>query len=117
MKLPAGRYYIGDPCYVIEEDWNDFCTTISTLKKSSDYFDFKGYTIFVSNTCWGDGCYYDNFGHQFPVDAGIIAAIHQDLCQTNGHGFYKDFNQPVSCGIKKTKNTLTIRIGDIRIKT
>lgn len=32
MTMPAGRYYIGDLCYVMHDEWDEFC----------DHLDYPG---------------------------------------------------------------------------
>lgn len=82
-KIPAGKYYIGDPCYVIaEEKWMDFLNKgfWPAEEKGRAVFEFEGKTCFAHHTAYGDGVYFDNKGEQFPVDAGIIGAIPFELC-------------------------------------
>jgi hypothetical protein len=118
-KLPAGKYYIGDPCYVFENqnNWQKICDMIRNLHRDGDYFTYRNQKMFISSTSWGDGCYRDNEGHKYPVDAGLIGAIPSDLCEAVGNGYYKTFTKPFSCHTSVKKNGNTIRIGDIRIRT
>lgn len=73
-SLPSGNYFIGDPCYIVKDElWNDFCT--ETFKNDDGgYFMFKGVKMFFSGTKYGDGCYSDEHGNTYGVDAGIIGA-------------------------------------------
>jgi hypothetical protein len=81
-ELPAGTYYIGDPCYVIR-DWDEFLNVCGTDK----FFTFRGYKIFMSYTAYGDGVYVDvEEGGEYPVDSGSIGAIPTALCCTPADG-------------------------------
>ena len=82
IPLPAGEYYIGDPCYVFDEEWSDFCD----LLFENDVFEWKGQKVFVHQTAWGDGTYplmenesimVSNLG----VDAGVIGALPVSLVE------------------------------------
>jgi hypothetical protein len=77
--MPAGEYYIGDLCYVMtDEEWEEFCSiTISTDDKCLDgEFQLKDGRRFATyGTMYGDGIYYDHYGHSYSVDAGLIGCI------------------------------------------
>jgi len=71
VVVPKGAYILGDPCYVVPNaDWG-------ALLASCNYFnepvgsvgDFK---VLAFGTKWGDGCYPDNKGNKYGVDAGLI---------------------------------------------
>lgn len=82
MNFKAGKYYIGDPCYVIGDkngwSWDD-------VLEQTDYFrNFDGmitnsngdsFHVAGAPTRYGDGCYVDSFGSEYMVDAGCIACI------------------------------------------
>lgn len=77
--LPAGDYYMGDPCYVIAEElWDKFCDAYQAV--DDGVFEFEGHKVFVCSTQYGDGSYYDNLGKEYGVDAGIIGLIPVALC-------------------------------------
>lgn len=75
ITLPAGRYYIGDPCYVFAEDaWdrlieNDLEGAVT----------FEGHALWAHYTAWGDGEYHDQRGHAYGVDSGTLAAVPEAL--------------------------------------
>lgn len=76
--MPAGKYYIGDLCYVMDNDeWSQVCArTIQGEKIVDGEFELDdGRKFAIYSTRWGDGCYYDEFGHSYPVDAGSIGCI------------------------------------------
>lgn len=78
-KLKAGTYYIGDPCYAFQgDDWNK-------ILDENDYFNaeecsFKNIPLFAVSTKHGDGCYEDQYGNEYPVDAGLIGCVPIELC-------------------------------------
>ena len=76
--LPAGEYYMGDPCYVIDEDlWDKFC---DVYFQGEGVFEFEGHQVFAVSTAYGDGSYTDNLGNEYGVDAGMIGLIPLALC-------------------------------------
>ena len=78
MTMPAGTYYIGDLCYVFDDnEWDEVLSHI--IKGNScvngeftlaDGRKFASYT-----TKWGDGEYYDQYSNGYPVDAGLIGCV------------------------------------------
>jgi hypothetical protein len=56
MQFPAGKYWIGDPCYVLGA--NGFSWTHSTA--------------------YGDGLYKDKLGRVYLVDSGTLGIFYAD---------------------------------------
>ena len=117
--LPAGKYFIGDPCYVIEtEKWMDFLTEMWYQEKlQSPMFWFEGELVFVSSTMYGDGVYTDGYD-DYPVDAGLIGVVPYTLCKREsmtGHYKWKelgallDFERPFYCEVDD-QCTITINV-------
>ena len=77
MTMPAGKYYVGDLCYVMHERWDEFCNlTISGTECLTGEFTMKDGTRFaVYSTKWGDGEYLDQDGRKYLVDAGLIGCV------------------------------------------
>lgn len=74
ITVSAGKYIISDPCYVIKDEHWDL------LLENSQYFEnpigeIFGHKILAFGTFYGDGCYQDNFGKSYFVDAGIIGIV------------------------------------------
>ena len=87
FKLPAGRYYIGDPCYVIrEEDWNKVCDEM--FKDSEDFecmiIKILEKPFFIGRTAYGDGTYRDQENHQYGVDSGSLGAVPVEIIKNLG---------------------------------
>ncbi len=76
--VPAGKYWLGDPCYIIkDQDWLHFCnehsfneTEVNSCVSLSD-----GTPVLAFSTYYGDGCYSDQHGNSYPVDAGLIGLV------------------------------------------
>lgn len=76
--MPAGKYYIGDLCYVMaDEEWLDICDiTIQGTRVLEGEFQLKdGRRFAMYSTAYGDGVYYDEYGHSYSVDSGSIGCI------------------------------------------
>lgn len=75
--MPAGKYYVGDLCYVMHPEWNEFCDiTIKDHTCLEGEFNLKDGRRFATySTAYGDGTYYSNLGSSHSVDAGLIGCI------------------------------------------
>lgn len=73
-KLPAGTYFIGDPCYCFNDHsyWGKILGANNYYKEifTSD----EGFVTAAEDTAYGDGGYLDQWGNNFSVDAGMIGA-------------------------------------------
>lgn len=102
ISVPAGTYYVGDPCYAFREDRHD--QWIQWLE-AADYQNSHivllaevpgtGYTVLGFSTAWGDGCYEGSDGNDYPVDAGLIGLVPE--------GFVKIFGNKKPFGMQKVK--------------
>lgn len=75
--MPAGKYYVGDLCYVMHDVWDEFCDiTIDQHNVKDGVFALSDGRLFATfSTAYGDGEYRDNFGRVYGVDAGLIGCI------------------------------------------
>lgn len=75
--MQAGKYYIGDLCYVLNDRWDEFCEkTISEHNVLDGEFNLADGTRFATyGTAYGDGCYCDEQGNEYGVDAGLIGCV------------------------------------------
>lgn len=76
--MEAGRYYVGDLCYVLHEVWDEVCSL--TFDKEGRMLDGEHYLkdgrkFALYSTMYGDGTYHDGQGRSYPVDAGCIGCI------------------------------------------
>jgi hypothetical protein len=119
--MPAGKYYIGDLCYVMHGEWDEFCAlTIQGNSLLNGEFSLKDGRRFASfTTKYGDGSYFDEEGRSYSVDAGLIGCIlveDIDLSDKSNFlnggqvvNFDRDFTTFSSGGV--------IRIGNVVIDT
>ena len=120
VKMPAGTYVIGDPCYSIkDEDWIPWLEAADYTKSHVMLANVEGQPVLGLGTAYGDGCYHDQKGNQYPVDAGMIGLVPLEIAEASGD--YRpdlsnvvDFPRPFKCS-RKEDGTLTF--GDIVIKT
>ena len=131
--FPAGKYYVGDLCYVMHDEWDEVCGKFFEGRDdhgcNQGVFQLKDGRKFASlNTKWGDGVYFDQGGEEYGVDAGLIGCISLNDIDLNADGnstlggqiiqFDSDFT--VSGGeIYESRRDWdgVIRIGHIVIKT
>jgi hypothetical protein len=106
--FPAGKYYIGDPCYAIkDENWIPLLDDTGYLglhkeKENGEplvnwddgLFSYRFRTCFAHGTAYGDGCYMSNTGLEFGVDAGLLSIIPFDVVDGDSihGGNIVDFN-------------------------
>ena len=91
MKLPAGVYYIGDPCYVIaDEKWDAFWPLSFSdhpdCHESCAVTEFEGHPLYAHGTAYGDGVYLGSDGVEYAVDAGMIGIIPEALIAEESRG-------------------------------
>ena len=76
--MQAGKYYVGDLCYVMDNDeWDQVCSIIIQGNKVFDgEFELKdGRKFAIYSTAYGDGLYNDYYGNEYSVDSGSIGCI------------------------------------------
>ena len=136
FTLPAGAYYIGDPCYILNDKTYDnilMPVMREANRNGRDTYEFYSnphneYTQrgVVMGTLHGDGIYYDNIGVSYPVDSGQIACIDiasiglkaDIIYYVNTKAVYLyNFDKPFDCvrhdnGVLRF-NSISINTGDI----
>ena len=97
MTMPAGKYYVGDLCYVMHNEWDEFCgITIDGDKCLDGEFNLKDGRRFATfGTKWGDGSYKDQFGKEYSVDAGLIGCIRIEDIDLENEDNYTDGGQVI----------------------
>lgn len=115
--LENGKYYVGDLCYLFGDDgpfgdkeWMPLLKRTNYLQGDDDtddrggYFEYEGHQFFSSSTLHGDGCYEDQHGRIYGVDAGIIgcfpvAAFPEgfDLNKLSTLGNIVEFSEDFTC--------------------
>lgn len=122
--MPAGKYYVGDLCYVLHNEWNEVCDLFFNGRTdhgcNEGEFNLKdGRRFACYNTVYGDGQYWDEDGRSYSVDAGSIGCILiDDIDMMNEQNFLDggnivDFHQPFKTDVVDG----VIKFGDIRIDT
>ena len=124
MTMPAGKYYVGDLCYVMHPEWREACDLFFAGRSdhgcNDGEFNLKDGRRFASfGTRWGDGLYHDQFGHSYSVDAGLIGCIkvddiRDDMSDILRLGAIIDFNEPFECS---SNDDGLIKIGFVEIPT
>jgi hypothetical protein len=83
MTMPAGRYYIGDLCYVMHPEWSEACALFFPSNTDSrgvnGEFVLKDGRRFANfDTMFGDGTYSSNMDTVHSVDSGSIGCIRME---------------------------------------
>ena len=120
--MQAGRYYVGDLCYVMHPEWKEFCElTFSGHEFLDGEFQLKDGRRFASyGTAYGDGTYHSNYGTTHPVDAGLIGCIRvSDISEHYTEEQLKKFGAVVDFthDFKTSEEDGTIRFDDLLIYT
>lgn len=78
--MQAGKYWVGDLCYVMGQDWDEVCslTIVDHECKQGKFKLADGTEFALLNTAFGDGTYFDQFGKKYSVDAGLIGCIRSE---------------------------------------
>ena len=125
MTMPAGKYYIGDLCYVMHDEWDEACAmffpTYQSGRGIEGEFTLKDGRRFASfGTAWGDGTYNSNIGTEHMVDSGSIGCIRVEDIRDNtyddieGLGAIVEFKEPFE--IQKVGRGL-LKFGHVAIDT
>lgn len=127
MTMPAGRYYIGDLCYVMHDEWDECCNLFfpyvpgQPQQHVEGEFTLKDGRRFASfGTAYGDGTYDSNIGTEHMVDSGSIGCIRvEDIRDTTYDnieqlGAIVEFAQPFE--VRKVSLGL-LKFGHVEIDT
>lgn len=89
--LPAGRYFLGDPCYTAGKDDAAWQQWVDVADEGSNGFtdkivggSYNGHPVIACSTAHGDGSYMSSFGDDFAVDAGLIGVVPGDVIDGMG---------------------------------
>lgn len=117
-SVPAGAYFLGDPCYAVPgELWDE-------LLASCDFFNapigsVKSHQVLAFSTAFGDGDYVGSDGISYGVDSGLIGLTPLALvpeCERERLatlGSVVEFAAPVRC----TWRDGLMAFGHVRIDT
>ena len=86
-NIPAGTYYVGDPCYVFGRDSR---LKISEINKCFDIpnIEYKDKPVIAFRTKFGDGTY-----NGFSVDSGLIGIVDISLIEEDSTFFNESFDR------------------------
>lgn len=102
--VPAGKYFLGDPCYSVPNHlWDSLLRSCNFFKNPIG--EVEGHNVLGFTTYYGDGLYRDNFENEFPVDAGLIGLVPVALMDMVGFtknypdapGIWVTFEYPTVC--------------------
>lgn len=113
--MPAGSYYIGDPCYYVPEHlWGKLLENSGFFEKSP-IGEIEGFKILAISTEYGDGVYTGSDGRIYPVDSGTIGLTPAELVEKKDRvkKHLINFSNDVICSRKGG----LITIGNIKIET
>ena len=118
--VPAGSYWLGDPCYSIPRNlWNEWLNA-AVLEDNMNALmghTSEGYLALGIGTESGDGRYKDNYSRLLYVDSGLIGLVEEawvpHLQSEEGTRYKVTFDNPVECYSRDG----VITIGDILIPT
>jgi hypothetical protein len=123
MTMPAGKYYIGDLCYVMHDEWSEFCDITIKDEKCLDgeFVLADGRRFATFSTAWGDGTYRSSINTLHSVDSGSIGCIRvEDINDTtydaetiNRLGAIVDFPEP----FEVSEDTGLLTFGHVLIET
>lgn len=105
VLLPAGEYFLGDPCYTISTDiWSDWLNDARNLDPNTLVARVDGGSQAMAfSTRYGDGVYAlvkDNqIVAELPVDSGLIGLVPVSVADTSGEALVHrvTFALPVMC--------------------
>jgi len=121
--MPAGKYYVGDLCYVMHDKWDDVCDMIIPRGGKNvvldGEFQLKDGTLFsIYSTAYGDGEYRDDEGRRYSVDAGSIGCILVDsISEDDKKNLYLGNIVEFTNSFRTCGDNGIIRIGNIVINT
>jgi hypothetical protein len=127
MTMPAGKYYIGDLCYVMHPEWKECCDLFFPYvpgqpegRGRDGEFALKDGRRFANfRTAWGDGTYRSNINTEHSVDSGSIGCIRVEDIRDNTYddietlGAVVEFDQPFE--VSEDAGMLTF--GHVQIET
>lgn len=118
VVVPAGKYLLGDPHYIVSG-----ATWTALLESSSHFASPIGVTpdgaeVVAFSTAHGDGVYADDQGHRYPVKSGLIGLYPSPACFLPNERADRllhvvHFSEPTSC----SRDRGILHFGPITINT
>ena len=112
--LPAGSYWVGDPCYSIPRgQWHEWLEAADYTNETVKVAAVNGHLCVGINTEFGDGTYHGDDGGEYPVDSGMIGLVPVKLGPTNSGTTIETFPEEFEC----YREGSVIVLGHVRIET
>lgn len=101
--MQAGKYYVGDLCYVMgSSEWDQVCELVieGHTCKEGEFQLSDGRRFAMYNTKYGDGQYSSSIGTKHSVDSGSIGCIRVEDIRANKYsdierlGAIVEFSEP-----------------------
>lgn len=129
--VPAGTYFLGDPCYALGHRWEEVCAlhwaddTTCNDGSCKAFYDLDGYRCVEFHTMRGDGAYSDQFGHYYGVDSGTLGLVPVELIDWDHSprefldrcGQIVTFDEPAGCYTEGRGGDGKLRFGSYTIAT
>jgi hypothetical protein len=123
MTMPAGKYYVGDLCYTMHDEWNEVCGRV--FPDNSDQTNYGEFTLAdgrrfaIYSTAYGDGTYHSSEGTYHAVDSGSIGCILESDIKDNTYEHIDDLGAVIEFKTEFETSELdgTIHIGHVEIYT
>jgi hypothetical protein len=122
VTVPAGRYYLCDPCYAVRDDqWNAWLDSLDHDAGGIAYgVTADGHPVFGFSTAYGDGSWVGSDGVLYYADAGMIGLVpvaHNETAN-DARSFFQlrvvEFSRPTTCR-RSARGILTF--GGVRVNT
>lgn len=118
ITMPAGEYYVGDPCYAVDDHdrWMKWLEDADYMSNPRYLLaDLDGQPALGIGTAFGDGTYLGSDGNEYGVDAGLLGVVPVEVAEDNAlHAMQRvTFDQPFECSYDEG----TINLGHIQIDT
>jgi hypothetical protein len=119
----AGKYYVGDLCYVMHDEWDDVMDLITRGRTdhncSQGEFNLPdGRRFAMFSTAYGDGTYQDNSNNFYNVDSGSIGCILvSDISDRDKDNIRDGVVIDFSCDFEVSEDHGLIHIGHVSIDT
>jgi len=111
VRMPAGEYFVGDPCYAVPDDrWMEWL-------EAADYTnghrfllaELDGYPVLGVGTAYGDGAYPGTDGNTYPVDAGLIGLVPVQVATDAPFGMVRHtFTSDFECSYQEDSGKITL---------
>lgn len=126
MTMPAGRYYIGDLCYVMHPEWDEVCDLMFVPDDRGFPKEVEGEMVLKDgrrfatfSTYWGDGEYVSNIDTSHGVDSGSIGCIRVEDIRDTTYGNIEDLGAVVEFDteFEVSKHGGLLKFGNVEIET